>query len=221
MKTFRPFVTLIAIGLLIALGTTATAQDAPSRSKSYNMKTLLGPDTEHGIFFAGTMNGTKIQEQDGLLLGGKLGWVIDHWFTVGFGGYGLTNPINLNSDPATNSTQTLQMGYGGLYFEPRVLSEQAIHLAFPIIVGSGGANLASNNDYFFNEVTNEWEPYTDQSDAFFVVEPGVELEINIARNLRVGLGGSYRFVEGLNVNSLESDALDGINAGVTMKIGVF
>ena len=205
----------------LLLATFALAQDAPREKKSFEMRTLLGPDTEHGVFFAGSMYGTKIDDQDGILVGGKIGWVIDHWFTLGAAGMGLANPVYLDDNTGSDVSRGMRMGYGGLYFEPRILSEAPIHVSFPIIVGSGGANFTNSNEYYFNSQTNEWEPYEDEADAFFIVEPGVEIEINVARNFRLGLGGSYRYVEALNLQNIESDALNGFSAGFTIKLGVF
>lgn len=207
----------------LLLATAAFSQENTDNKpkRDFKMRTLLGPDTEHGVFFAGSMYGTKIQDQDGILVGGKIGWVIDHWFTLGAAGFGLANPVYVDDNTSNDVSRGLSMGYGGLYFEPRVLAEMPVHVSFPIILGSGGAGFSNNNEYYYNNTTNEWEPYEDEADAFFVVDAGLEVEINVARNFRLGLGGSYRHFETLNLTNMDADALNGFSAGFTIKLGVF
>ena len=211
---------LLFLPILLMASLASFAQQDEGRSP-YQMRTLLGPDTEHGFFLAGSMMASEFDGNDGLLAGGKLGWVIDHWFTFGLAGYGLTNPIYIEDLNDQNVNRNIGLGYGGLYFEPRLFSEAAVHVAFPIIMGSGGASFSSSSEYYYNNVSGEWEQYQQESDAFFFVEPGIELEVNISRYFRIGLAGTYRMVDGLNLTQLDPNALNGFSGGVNLKVGAF
>ena len=50
---------------------------------------------------------------------------------------------------------------------------------------------------------------------------GVELELNLIPLVRLGVGASYRYTSDITLPGTPSDALRGINAGVTIKVGKF
>ena len=54
-----------------------------------------------------------------------------------------------------------------------------------------------------------------------VREPGIELELNVIRLVRLGIGASYRYTSDLDMPATPKDALHGINAGVSIKVGCF
>ncbi|HNQ83983.1 MAG TPA: hypothetical protein PKM34_10095, partial [Bacteroidales bacterium] len=58
-------------------------------------------------------------------------------------------------------------------------------------------------------------------DSFFVVEPGVEIELNVIKFFRIGVGASYRITTNLSMDGLPKDMLNGFNAAVTFKFGKF
>jgi len=208
---------ILPLFIFAAVASFAQEDDKPT----YQMRTLLGPDTEHGFFLAGSMMGSKFNGNDGLLAGGKLGWVIDHWFTFGLAGYGLTNPIYIEDINNQSVNRNIGLGYGGLYFEPRLFSSQAIHVAFPVIAGSGGASFSTTSQYYFDEASGDWVEYENESDAFFFIEPGIEMEINISKHFRIGVAGTYRYIDGLNLSNMDGNALNGFSGGINLKVGVF
>jgi hypothetical protein len=68
-----------------------------------------------------------------------------------------------------------------------------------------------------------WGPQdtTKQADGFYVVEPGVNAELNVASYFRINLGGSYRFVTGAELQDIGNDDLSGPAATLTLKFGGF
>ena len=63
--------------------------------------------------------------------------------------------------------------------------------------------------------------YGDDYQAFFVVEPGIELEVNVIKLVRFGVGASYRYTTDLDLPGTGKGALRGLNAGFTVKVGRF
>ncbi len=49
----------------------------------------------------------------------------------------------------------------------------------------------------------------------------IELELNVIRLVRLGIGASYRYTSDLDLPETPKDALHGINAGVSIKVGCF
>jgi hypothetical protein len=218
---FRNFLPLIA-GAILSLSTVAqTTEDAPIR-------TLLGGDKplHHGGWGGVTAHYTRVLDKDALLVGARGGWLIDHRVTIGFAGHGLVTPV---ANPAYDQyliangevlrrNSSLHMGYGGLFIEPVISYRSPVHITLPLIVGAGGVGYSYNSRFPENIDKQE---YRDDVQAFFVVEPGIELEFNIIPLVRLGLGASYRYTTDIDLPGTPKDALHGFNTGVSVKVGRF
>jgi hypothetical protein len=104
------------------------------------------------------------------------------------------------------------MGYGGLELEYILRPHEVAHVSFAVLVGAGGA---------------VWEPFgshhdwDDNVDAFFITEPGLNVLLNVTKHLRVGFGGSYRFVGDVELNTLSNSDFAGPAGVLTIKLGGF
>ena len=91
-------------------------------------QTLISGDIEHGGYGGPVFKFTQIgPNQDyGYLVGGQGGWIINHQFVLGGGGYGLSNNIPADWLPEspdlypTFGTQYLNFGYGGLFLAYKI-----------------------------------------------------------------------------------------------------
>ena len=219
----RNTLSLIA-GMLLALPTIAqNNDDAP-------MRTLLGGDKKlhHGGWGAVTTHHTRLLDKDALLVGARGGWLIDHRVTIGFAGHGLVTPVGnpaydahlIDQGEVLRRKSSLHMGYGGLFIEPVIAYRSPVHISLPLIIGAGGAAYSQHR-----RLPNDFDPFAENdpadAQAFFVVEPGIELEINVLPLLRVGVGASYRYTSDGDLPGTAKDALHGINAGFSVKVGRF
>jgi hypothetical protein len=193
------------------------------------IKTIFGSNkVTHGGFGGASIAFTEFNGESGLLVGARGGWIINHSISLGIGGYGITNNIyykNIVEDKRVN----MSGGYGGMYIEFIVFPKQPVHVCFPILVGAGGMSytierkiaLDPNGDPIEFDPEEERDFFHVDDDAFFVVEPGMEIEMNVLRNFRIALGASYRYLGDLDLQNTKSDAMDGIAAGITFKFGKF
>jgi hypothetical protein len=161
---------------------------------------------------------TAIDDHDAIVFGARGAALLGHSLAIGLSGSGFIN------DPKYYSTMTdkvsLTGGYGGLFFEPIVFPKFPVHVAFPVTVGAGGITAARFYDY------NDYDDYyPEEVDAFFVVEPGVELELNITHFCRFTIGGYYRYTTDVNMiidgATIPGDVLRGFSGGVNFKFGRF
>lgn len=212
--------------LAIALFIAAVPSIAQSNEEA-PMRTLLGGErVQSGGWGAITAHHTRVLDQDVLLVGLRGGWLIDHKLTIGLAGQGqVIGAKNAAYDAhLLASGQTLQqdsrmyMGYGGLLIEPIISYRSPVHVSLPVIIGAGGIGYQWNGRF-----QDGFDPRNDRDDgqAFFVLEPGVELEVNVIPLVRLGLGVSYRYTSDLDLPATSADALRGINAGMSIKIGRF
>ncbi|MCD4736961.1 MAG: hypothetical protein K8R53_13030 [Bacteroidales bacterium] len=190
-------------------------------------KTLFGNAGSSGGYGAPELRLTTINNETSLMMGGRGGWIIGHSFVIGGGGCGLvTNNIFEYTERIEGMDSTrnynIDMGYGGLLLEYIAFPKSAVHIAVPVLIGAGGANLSYEiyniNDPQWND-WNKWE-YVESS-AFFFVEPGLEVEFNMTKFFRLNMGASYRFVEGTDLKRLSDDDLTGMSFNLTLKFGKF
>jgi hypothetical protein len=60
----------------------------------------------------------------------------------------------------------------------------------------------------------------DIDDKFFVVEPEINIFLNIVQYCRIGVGASYRFTKGINTEGINKDFRD-FTVSASIEIGVF
>ena len=115
------------------------------------------------------------------------------------------------------------MGYGGLFLEYILFPKSAVHLSIPLIIGAGGTTLnAKKYQDDSNLNPNEWALYEYvESSGFFLLEPGLNVELNMAKFFRLSAGANYRYVSGTNLQRLSDNDLSGVNFNITFKFGGF
>jgi hypothetical protein len=185
-------------------------------------ETLLGSsEVTHGGFGGPVIKFTQIKGDPAVLVGGRGGWIINHTFIIGGGGYGLVNDINANHPliilPGITKS-FLNFGYGGLELEYIIESDKLLHFSVYSLIGAGGITYREG---LFNHNDTDFNHWDSPSDAFFVFEPAANVEVNIISFFRINAGISYRFVSGVNFDDLQNSDLAGLTAGLTLKFGVF
>lgn len=200
--TARRAMKRLAVVLLCVAAANASAED----------ETLVQGPIESGGFGGPVVKFSAIQDDFALFIGGRGGWIINHTFTVGGGGYGLVNEIESEYWAHEGYDDVvIHMGYGGLILEYVHMPRKLIHLSVAALVGGGG--------FGFHE--RVWRYDWDESDAFFVTEPEVNLMLNVTEHFRIGLGASYRYVTGVNLEGIEDSDLSGFCGNLTLKFGRF
>ncbi len=211
MKTYG-----IILGILLS-GTVLFAQTRQeSTGEDKQIQTLFGENVSNGGYGALMFNYSNINDEDAFLFGIRGGWLIDHKLTIGLGGYGFISNMewNYGNDRPDNF---LTGGYGGLLLEPVLFAHKQVHLAFPILIGGGGVVLVDNLDW--GKDYHDW--FTEYGCAFFLFEPGVELEVNLVKAMRVAFAVTYRLTQDIELGDLDENALKGFNFGLTLKFGKF
>ncbi len=175
-------------------------------------ETLIDGDIESGGFGGPALKITRINGEGAVLVGGRGGWIINHSFVLGGGGYGLANAISAKVPDLQNGFRHVDLGYGGLEVEYIAASDRLVHLSFGLLVGGGGVRYKDENTM---------EDHRSM-DGFFVAEPSLTIDLNITRFFRLGAGASYRYVNGISSSGVTSDAdLSGPSAMLILKFGKF
>lgn len=210
----------IALILLVTLGLPTYAQ------LGTKPRTLFGDSLDlTGGFFGMTARYTNVLSSDLVLLGFSGGVVIGHRLNIGLAGSWSTsvlkNPayeqVLRERQPGIDlSGLELRYGYGGFLIEPIIFHRSAVHLSIPVIVGIGGVSYS-----FPPPNSNGYQRNRTDGQAFFALEPGLELELSIVSALRIGLGGSFLYTSDLDLPATSSDVLRTAMGRMTLKFGVF
>jgi opacity protein-like surface antigen len=209
--------TIILSALIILLSSASYSQRSDSTYKSKEFRTLLGNNSPHGFYGAFSMGYSEIDHKQAVLFGGRLVWITGHSLGIGFGGTGFINEYHY--EPALGKDVFLTGGYGGLYIEPIVMPGYPVHISFPVLLGAGGISYVSKE-------SNRDNNMIEDSEAFLLVEPGAEIELNLTRFFRLAIGASYRFPTSFEVGLpgtaiANAKSIEGMSYMLTFKFGRF
>ncbi len=191
--------------------TPASAEKKPvpgyvDRSKWNEDGELVNREFEHSMFAAPALKFSTLHEEFGLLAGGRFGWVVNHRYVLGLGGYGVVNDIEV-SDPDSNTRPDVMMSYGGAELEYVVQPAALVHFSFSTLVGLGLV------EYDYRA--------SDGDDTFWVIEPAAHVWLNVTPFFRTGLGAGYRMATGVDLEGLDDGDLSGFALTLTLKFGSF
>ncbi len=195
--------------VLFSLPVIASDSTRMSKWKQYNMGAFGG----FGFNYLETG-----REAIGLNLQG--GIIYNQWLAAGIQGNAFFT-INPLTDKYTNDDASLLGGYGGLFVAPIIYSNALVHASFPVFVGYGSI---SYEIYDALDATNRIE----DSDGFWVFEPGIEVELNLMKFIRVAVGGYYRYCGNVNLNYenggeniVSKNILNNFSVGIRLRFGKF
>ncbi len=174
-------------------------------------ETLISGQLEHGGYAGPVVKFTTINNDWEVMVGGRGGWIINHSFVLGGGGYGLVTDVEAeNIDP--RGDVVLELGYGGGIIEYVGHPNELIHYSVSLLIGGGGVN-------YIREITNT-RLYAD-ADAFFVLEPEANVMLNITTHFRAGVGAGYRLISGVDLAGLSDSDIGGLSINMVFKFGDF
>lgn len=207
-RSLRLMITILFIGL----GSQVIGQDG-------KVKTIFnGKLRSSGGYGAITNKFTTIRGDYANLAGFYGGWFVNHRMMIGVGAAASTNdlrvPKQFSTDPGER--RTWQYGQFGLATEYVMNSDKPVHVAFHLFGGAGFTLQYPRNDWDHNGRDG-----TSDENWFVVAEPGVQLEINLFRWMRLSPGVSYRATFGSDGLGLADSDLRGVSYNATLKFGDF
>ncbi|MGB2870123.1 MAG: hypothetical protein WBD36_16870 [Bacteroidota bacterium] len=169
---------------------------------------------EHGGYGAFVVGFTNVNNEFGVLVGGRGGWIINHTFAIGLGGYGIGNNVHsLVEGPL--GQRFMNFGYGGLDLEFIVNSDDMVHWSIHTLLGGGSVGFRGERD----DVRGFDMDMHD--DEFFVAEPGINLDLNVISWFRASAGVRYRYISGVASEASTNGNLTGTSAVLTLRFGKF
>ena len=164
---------------------------------------------------------SNFNERDILMVGGRGGVIFNSSFVFGGAGYGIVNSPqfeNVSFNNETYPTLFLQGGYGGVLFEYILKPNKVVHFTFPVVLGAGSVLFADKHPLHGGPNYNE---HIITNSEFFVVEPGVEIELNVIQFMRIAVGASYRLTSEIDLPSMPTNSFNGLTTSISLKFGKF
>tara|TARA_Y100001972_G_scaffold128095_2_gene187380 strand:- start:571 stop:1218 length:648 start_codon:yes stop_codon:yes gene_type:complete len=212
---------IVALFILLLCSNILAQQYVDSHNPD-EIKSLIGKSSETYGFGGADLKIGDIAGNRSLIIGASGGVIVNRTYFLGLAGYGL---VTDNEIDGLIPTATVPMekklniygGYGGMVFGFTLWTREPVHLHFPFLVGAGAFEVVDNN--FFNN--NFDTDFSIERSAFFIGEPGVQVEFNITENFRLGTGVSYRLVTGLDMVNLRDEDLTGLSTNISVRFGQF
>jgi len=193
----------VMIGILMFLSTGAAAQEDDST------RTLFQSRVKVSELLAPEIKMNSIQGDIGTLIGFYGGAVYNRTFLLG-----ISVGVNLGH-PRIN------YGYFGVIGQYIYKPENLVHFSGQLLLAQGSTKdyVSPKSDLF----DNFWNI---SGTVFYMMEPGVNLELNLSKRLTIVAGLSYRYVTGLNeenqnvsITHVTNKDLSGVNFNISLKFG--
>jgi hypothetical protein len=225
----------LILALCLFVTSTSLFSQEQNDKQDEKVKTLFGSTEFKSSGYGGPMvKFTSINGEFGLLCGARGAWTINRTFSIGLAGYGLTTRQDVDytlpgANGATKNKGSINLGYGGIYFEYLHHSIDAVHLAGNVLIGAGGVDYTDrqtwidekNTDYDKSAEKKPWE-------VRLFVEPTVAVEFNITSYFRLSAEIGYRWSTKIRDNSLYRSAkelhdinFNALSGGLTFEFGCF
>jgi len=207
VKIFAVIITLFA-----AVSAYAQYEVKYNEKKSTNV--LFDINFDDLSIYWGVNSRYSFSDSKTYLVGARMGLLIDHNFAIGLGGMGLIYPTNTEKfldSPFDSYYNKTRLYYGGMvlsyYFNPKDI----IVFSIGSLVGGGLLRLDKDKSAIISN---------DINDKFFVVEPEINIFLNIIPYCRIGVGASYRFTKGIDTEGLNKDFKD-FTVSAAIELGIF
>ncbi|MEI7663359.1 MAG: hypothetical protein WCK34_14220 [Bacteroidota bacterium] len=158
----------------------------------------------------------------------SMGVILNHHWTAGMSGSFINTPGSDDHASQNDTTGSRRYrgsshgGYGGLLLEYTLFPKSKVHLSFPLILG-GGYIFHSTRGVPGDSIgdNHEWSHHNFHGEHFMVIEPGVKLELNLLKKVRLGLGVSYRYSPERDRMITSPNLLNQLTAKLSLRLGKF
>lgn len=205
--------------VLLLLFTSVLALYAEKIDDNWKPNTLVSGEYSSGGYGALMVKYRTIADQESVWSGGRGGWIVNHNFVFGGGGYGLCNQPTV----AKLSFEDVRVagGYGGLFFEYIFFPKRTVHFSTGVMAGAGGFAFYTGGASDWEDDWEDGDYNTLTSGVAFVANPWVSVDINVLPFMRIGIEGDYMIYEGVNYGAIRDKDMGGPSIGMTFKFGRF
>ncbi len=166
------------------------------------VQTLIDDTDQWWFYFKPEFKLTRIEDTTSEIVGFSAGPALNHEFYCGVGGYALVNSVEADGSDY-GKLRAFDLWYVGLALDYTFLSTKIVHPSASLLIGGGAIN-----------VQDSWD---DGNSGLFVVEPGLNLMLNISETVELGVGGTYRFMNGSDSDAFKNSDISGWGGNLFLR----
>lgn len=171
-------------------------------------ETLIDYDDKWNLFSKFELGLPPVGDEDGTVGAITAGGLLNSRFGIGLTAQMLVTSVDLNS-PIYDDPETSDFMAGGAYLEYVFFPDSMVHVSLDLMVGAAQLDLTRTVGG------------SSASETVWVVEPGLNLMVNITETFMFGLGAAYRMTDDITLVGLEEDALSGFVGSAFLRFTQF
>ena len=145
---------------------------------------------------------TQLGGQGASMPGIQFGPALGHTLYFGLGGYALVNSVEASN--LYKDLKAFDFWYSGVSMNYTLFHSRLVHCSAGCLLGYGQLKAESLS------------AGSDRADLF-VADPGINVMLNLTSSLELGVGGTYRIVNGSNLEDLSNSDLSGLTGSVFLR----
>jgi hypothetical protein len=203
--------------LVVAISFQTKAQDT-----THTLIKLIKPQTI-GLYVAPEVSYGQVRGSMTGLGGASAMLVLNKKWAIG-----ATAQMSLDDNfvPKAVSPLTVRAAWAGGKIEYTPRPDALIHVSFPLTIGAGEAStdsLSSTNGRGEHDLLHDGKGGNSNGNGFIIVQPGMNLEMNLMRYAKFYVGANYRlsFLSDNKTALLPANTLQGFSINAGLKVGLF
>lgn len=172
-------------------------------SAGKDVKAILNEDAEWALSIKPEYKLTRLSGEWANMVGVQVGPALERTFYLYAAGYASVNNIETGAG-SYNNIKPFGLWYVGGVAEVNLYNTQIVHGSIGVLVGGGMVTAYNSQD-------------NSDSANIVVTDPFVSVMINLTKTIEFGIGASYRFVTGSDLNNFSSSDLNGLAGNVFFR----
>ena len=181
----------------------AEATEKPAETKVPEKQT---GKLRYGGFGAITVSGTKIKDENEVLVGLRGGLVINDSYHIGLGVHRQVTKASVNG-------KDTRLCYKGILIGRYFNKDSFIRPKVSLLIGRGRVGKKDDD--------KKMKMDKDDSDKFFIVQPEAGVVFDLSKYFKVSVDASYRYAADVKWEDYENSDLRNFNVGVSLIVGDF
>jgi hypothetical protein len=175
-------------------------------------RTLFGRTITNSGYGGIVLKFSSFIDQFAFMTGGRGAITINNRYTIGGGGYGIANSIDLQGS-SQDTNRYFKMGYGGVEFGYIFLPEKKVRIGGSLLIAAGAA-------FWQNKPKSENEKlFDDDFKIFPVLEPSLYCEVALNSFMWRHAGISYRYVHQAHLDYMTDQSIRGFSCYIGLLFG--
>ena len=188
-------------------------------SDDRDTQTLFTSEVTHGGYGGLLYGFTIINDELTYLRGTRGAWIInlssDHALNLGYGSYRTRSDFETAEWRFDDVPEPeLRTNYSGFEMEYVNRSYRLVHFSAQALIGSGNVRYDDRN-------LDDFPGINRTRDSYFVMQPGVNMSLNITSWFKITGGVAYRYATSVNLEGTSNSDLSGLSGFIGLRFGSF